>query len=288
MIKMDKFWVATASMLHPSTDSKTLLTLTQIQKKYVELFSEPLPSSLEQQLISWKRRYADKNNESRGGSRKRYLYRTDDGHTPNARGKFRLYKTSDLVFDGEEKSGPSHPAKNDVYERFQFLIDWYLDDYVGSSVELDVEAESRYAKEIFIEKGILESGLSVTEKERLVKARLGQGIFKKNVAKVEIGCRLSSVTDLTFLVASHIKPWSVSTNEERLDGHNGLLLAPHVDRLFDYGFITFKLDGTVIVSEDAEMVCQQWNLNLTICRTLTQQQEDYMQYHREHIFRDRD
>ncbi|MGM5000125.1 HNH endonuclease [Tardiphaga sp. 538_B7_N1_4] len=38
------------------------------------------------------------------------------------------------------------------------------------------------------------------------------------------------------------------TATERLDGANGLLLAPHVDRLFDRGLISFQASGEVLVS----------------------------------------
>jgi putative restriction endonuclease len=101
------------------------------------------------------------------------------------------------------------------------------------------------------EADILSSNLPSTEKESLIRARRGQGIFRRKVAKNELGCRLSGVTVTAFLVASHIKPWAVSSNDERLDGSNGLLLSPHVDMLCDNGFITFNQDGTVVISPEA-------------------------------------
>jgi putative restriction endonuclease len=50
------------------------------------------------------------------------------------------------------------------------------------------------------------------------------------------------------LVASHCKPWRDSSNAERLNGENGLLLTPSIDHLFDRGFIGFENDGKLIVS----------------------------------------
>src|SRR5256885_16576834 len=67
--------------------------------------------------------------------------------------------------------------------------------------------------------------------------------------QIEKRCRLTGVSDTRLLVASHIKPWKDSTNQERLDGHNGLLLSPHVDRLFDRHLISFTDDGQIIVVE---------------------------------------
>ena len=52
-----------------------------------------------------------------------------------------------------------------------------------------------------------------------------------------------------LLRASHIKPRAdCDTDAERLDVFNGLLLAPHLDAVFDSGFITIAEDGTVLLS----------------------------------------
>ncbi|MBT0671777.1 HNH endonuclease [Novosphingobium profundi] len=87
-----------------------------------------------------------------------------------------------------------------------------------------------------------------TRKLQLVQARRGQGVFKANVRLNEKCCRLTGVSDPHFLIASHIKPWRDCSDQEKLDGCNGLLLSPHVDRLFDRGLISFDNDGTVLKS----------------------------------------
>jgi putative restriction endonuclease len=50
------------------------------------------------------------------------------------------------------------------------------------------------------------------------------------------------------MVASHIEAWALCNNEERLDVNNGLLLAPHIDRLFDQGLISFSNQGRLQVA----------------------------------------
>ncbi len=92
--------------------------------------------------------------------------------------------------------------------------------------------------------------LSSTEKQQLVKARRGQGKYRQNLEAIESCCRLTGTDDPRFLVASHIKPWRDASNQERLDGHNGFLLAPHVDRLFDRGWISFSDNGTLLIADD--------------------------------------
>ena len=73
-------------------------------------------------------------------------------------------------------------------------------------------------------------------------------MFKDRVSKIETKCRLTGVDNPVHLIASHCKPWRDSTNEERLNGENGLLLTPSIDYLFDRGFISFENNGTLIVS----------------------------------------
>lgn len=91
-------------------------------------------------------------------------------------------------------------------------------------------------------------GLTETTKEAIVQARRGQGLFKRNVMQLEKACRLTGVSQVEHLRASHCKPWREADNIERLDGNNGLLLTPSADHLFDRGFISFQDDGTVIYS----------------------------------------
>src|SRR5205823_13957603 len=90
--------------------------------------------------------------------------------------------------------------------------------------------------------------LRSTEKDAIIRARRGQGLFKQRVMEIEDRCRITGVTNLVHLVASHCKPWRDSTNEERLEGENGLLLTPSIDHLFDRGFIGFEGDGPLIIS----------------------------------------
>jgi putative restriction endonuclease len=68
------------------------------------------------------------------------------------------------------------------------------------------------------------------------------------VGKIESMCRITGVENPVHLAASHCKPWWDSTNEERLNGENGLLLTPSIDHLFDRGFIGFEDSGKLIIS----------------------------------------
>lgn len=119
-----------------------------------------------------------------------------------------------------------------------------------------------------------------TEKERLIKARIGQGKFKKLLIQRECKCALCGVTDSRMLIASHIKPWSTSTNEERLDVHNGLLLCPNHDALFDKQLISFSTQGEITISPTIDETARIFmNVNKKMQVTLTEKQLEYMEDH---------
>jgi hypothetical protein len=125
-----------------------------------------------------------------------------------------------------------------------------------------------------------------TEIRALSLARRGQGFFKKEVAHFEHYCRVTGVAELRHLRASHVKPWSQSSDPERLDGANGLLLSPHVDHLFDRGYISFRKNGSVLRSRalSAEVITQ-WSLNLNhSVGQFTRHQDSFLEYHREVVF----
>ncbi len=88
-----------------------------------------------------------------------------------------------------------------------------------------------------------------TERQELIKARVGQGQFRRRVLqKYESRCIITGIDNPRLLLASHIKPWAVSSNAERLNTENGLCLSPAYDRLFDIGLITFSPKGQLRIS----------------------------------------
>lgn len=88
-----------------------------------------------------------------------------------------------------------------------------------------------------------------TERVELLKSRLGQGRFRRDLIKLRRHCYVTRIDDDRFLRASHILPWSDATNEQRLNPSNGLLLSPNFDHLFDKAYISFEDDGRLLVSK---------------------------------------
>ncbi|MEJ5209062.1 HNH endonuclease [Denitratimonas sp. CY0512] len=107
-----------------------------------------------------------------------------------------------------------------------------------------------------------DESVPVTQRIQLAKARVGQGIFRKRVILLDERCRVTGVDDRRVLIASHIKSWKDSTNEERISGYNGILLSPHVDALFDSHLITFEGCGKMHAHASlSREVLERWSIN---------------------------
>jgi len=126
-----------------------------------------------------------------------------------------------------------------------------------------------------------------TFRDQLVRARRGQGVFRANVLLREEYCRVTKVDEPRHLKASHIKPWRDATDTERLDGANGLLLSPHIDHLFDDGYITFSPNQElVIVPEVREKLLDAWGIDAGVrVGDFSREQNAYLDYHRANVFK---
>lgn len=120
-------------------------------------------------------------------------------------------------------------------------------------------------------------------------ARIGQGLYRDRLLEECPFCPITMINDERLLIASHIKPWAVSTDTERLDPKNGFMLSPLYDKLFDRGFITFTDDRCVHVSN--------WLSPQNIRRIgitdgkfiqllpLDEKRKQYLAFHRESVFK---
>lgn len=129
--------------------------------------------------------------------------------------------------------------------------------------------------------------LTLTEKEQIIKARLGQGIFRDKLIDKYGRCIITGIDDKRVLMASHIKPWSFSNNEERISSDNGLLLSPTYDKLFDKGFISFKKDGIILLSDhfsDYNFLKVNLSKDVKYPIVTTSKTREYLEYHRDVIF----
>jgi putative restriction endonuclease len=129
-----------------------------------------------------------------------------------------------------------------------------------------------------------------TETERVVVQRVGQNLFRAALLDYWQGrCCVTGLAVPELLRASHIKPWAVcDSDNERLDVFNGLLLAPHLDALFDGGWISFADNGKLLISE-ALAPTESERLGVRADWVLASLKPSHcvnLAFHRAHVFRD--
>jgi len=152
-------------------------------------------------------------------------------------------------------------------------------------IERDGNEDSIQDIEEDIETIVDSSELKKSEKKVLINARVGQGQFRRKLLDYWKGCAVTGTKESRLLIATHIKPWSVSTNEERVDPYNGLLLIPTLDSAFDRGLISFSDSGKIILSSKIKEA-SKLGIDSEMSIKLNEKHLSYLKYHREHIFND--
>lgn len=133
------------------------------------------------------------------------------------------------------------------------------------------------------------AAVTSTETQAVVRQRVGQELFREALlAYWEGKCAVTGLAVPELLRASHAKPWKDASDAERLDVHNGLLLAVHLDALFDRGLLTFGEDGRGVASPrlpaGTMSLLGLGSVALTL-RFVRPAHLPYLAYHREHVFR---
>lgn len=140
----------------------------------------------------------------------------------------------------------------------------------------------------YIESIKADDKISETERKAIIAARVGQGTFRKALFDKYHGrCIITGINHPKLLVASHIKPWSVSSNKERLSVDNGLLLSATYDRLFDSGLITFDRQGKIFLSsfiggENVKRLNLSKDMRFDLC--VSGNMGEYLDYHNDVLF----
>jgi len=138
------------------------------------------------------------------------------------------------------------------------------------------------------EEQIEETIIDKVEKTQLYRARKGQGEYRKNLLSLCPFCPITMISDDRLLTASHIKPWVVSNDFEKLDPMNGFMLTPTFDKLFDRRFLSFTDDKRTILSPFlSNMTYSKLGIsdNKIISHLPTTGREIYLEYHRTEILK---
>lgn len=121
------------------------------------------------------------------------------------------------------------------------------------------------------------------------RARKGQGVYRDKLLAECPFCPITMINDERLLIASHIKPWAVSSDKEKIDHKNGFMLSPLFDRLFDRGLMTFTEDRHIMLSnwlspsnkKRLGVVDGQFVQMLP----LDDERQVYMEFHRSSVFK---
>lgn len=146
--------------------------------------------------------------------------------------------------------------------------------------------DTSFEKEIkSIEKRLTEEDIN-TNILREALFRRGQKQFRNKLIERDKACVLCGLNNKNFLIASHIKPWRFSKHKERIDYNNGILLCPNHDKLFDNGYISFTLNGKILISKklsDDEKVNMGINEKMSI--EIGKKATKYFEWHRNNYFK---
>jgi len=156
----------------------------------------------------------------------------------------------------------------------------YLWEFSRMNDPIDIDSKE---KEIRTDINILE-----TEKTQLIKARIGQGKFRSVAMKrFQSKCCITGIEQVEILDACHIKPWAYSSNEERLQQHNSLLLTKDLHKLFDLGFFSFDNNNNILLStfltEKVKNILKDGFFDAD--KSFLRQSKPFIDYHREKIYR---
>lgn len=121
------------------------------------------------------------------------------------------------------------------------------------------------------------------------RARQGQGLYREKLLEECQFCPITMINDERLLIASHIKPWAVSTDKEKIDPKNGFMLSPLYDKLFDRGFMTFTDDRRIMLSNWISPANKK-RLGVKDGQfiqflPLDEDRQSYMEFHRSSVFK---
>jgi putative restriction endonuclease len=117
------------------------------------------------------------------------------------------------------------------------------------------------------------------------KSRVGQQKWKEEIRLDSPFCPITKASDIRWLDAAHIKPFSECVDAEEFDVKNGFLITPTFHRLFDNGYISFQ-DNTLLLSSvfpSIEAKCLGISNKMKV-KITADGRENYFEWHRDTVF----
>jgi hypothetical protein len=214
----------------------------------------------------------------------------------------RIVMSSGLPIGGAYEDSPDPPKNRQLPIQEWLSVDAaYFGIYMEPSADFDMgralhflfdvlQTMPRFANSFRLDdKGLdiaaleYDPSLDAPTRKQLIDARIGQGIYRQQLEKLWGGkCAVLGITNRRVLRASHVKAWRYANKKEKLDPHNGLLLAAHLDALFDALLITFTPSGDMIVADElSEADRKLLTMGSRLMHEPPPKLRSYLQYHRD-------
>ncbi len=126
---------------------------------------------------------------------------------------------------------------------------------------------------------------NITERKGLVTCRVAQGWYRNQlIEKWSSTCPVTYCDRIEILIASHIKRWSESSDFEKKDVDNGILLSPSIDALFDKYLVSFNDDGSLIISKEIRDDLPKLGISENAKIDINEGMKKYLAHHRKKFF----
>lgn len=141
--------------------------------------------------------------------------------------------------------GASNVSKLDTEIWNEFFNDWNILPYESEKLLAKFEHQSVEKLNNISESGLPKEGKT---REQIVKVRVNQSFFRSSIlASYNNTCCITGIQQSEFLIAGHIKPWSVD-EKNRLNPQNGIAINALHDKAFENGLITISIEYKIQVS----------------------------------------
>jgi putative restriction endonuclease len=173
-------------------------------------------------------------------------------------------------FDDEQLLLLGEISEDDGFKYARIVKNFPISELANSTIVSDIKA-------------IISKTTDPTTVQALVSARVGQGKFGFAVRQLwNHRCSVTGASTKAVLEASHIQRWADSTDIQRLDPNNGLLLTANLHKLFDAGLISFDDSGKMLVSSKLSQSEQEifGLVGKKLSKKPSAETANYLSYHR--------
>lgn len=191
-------------------------------------------------------------------------------------------KYSPFKPNGNGNSGYLYPCNEKLaITLLELISDKNIYQVDEEQLELAIDTVRRPVHNTFF------SLITETEAEMKVKIRTGEQKFRRGLVPLwEHKCALCEIELTELLQAIRSKPWKDSTDFEKVDPYNGVLLCSNHGVLYHKGFIAFDGQGRLHISPELkEENYEKYGLRLNMKVPRKLENKPYFKWHKRKVFK---